>query len=170
MKLLTGKLTGSRLTSVINATDDKHLQELFCNLVYHALINDNANLERMGRLRTSQAPSKFKAALGKFMPIKWDKEAEKYTFDSVKADKLRCDLGISKSDYFEVVVQALPEIFKKEDEKKAAPVDTVEKVATNVANRLNKLKVENSDNIAQVMATLANNPSKLEEVMALLAL
>lgn len=153
MKKLTSSLTAKRLTTLANSSNADYLQELFCNLVYRALVDDNGSLEAMTKLRNSEAPKKFKSVLGKWMPIKWDKEAKSYVFNGDKAKEMRADLGIEfRKEYFETVAAKLPLIFEPAPKADKGEFDLGKYLDSTVAGRIVKEEVADKDQAAKVMA------------------
>lgn len=155
--LMTPQVTGSKLTALTNATSPAEMQTLFINVVHHALVFGNANLERMTKLRDSKAPTAFKAGLVKHMPIKWDKEAQGYKFDADKATNLRLELGVKyEAGTIEETAAVLPELFAKVERQAPKPFELATYLAQ-VAKRLEKEGITNADDIAGLIAVLANN-------------
>ena len=151
------KAANTKLTSLNNSTAPEALQELFANLVYHALVHGNASRERLAALRDNKgAPAKFKAGLMKFMPVKWDRTAKQYNFDGEKANALRLELGITYGESsFEEVADALPYLFEKQPRQ---PKDFVlADYLAQVARKLDKEGVANADALVGLVAALANN-------------
>lgn len=157
MKAMNIKALNAAFTKIINCNSEEHLQEVFCNLVHHALVHGNASLERMAALRNSKAPAKFKSALLKHMPVKWDKTAQQYGYDKDKATKLRVELMIQYGvDDFELTCAALPFIFEKA-ERQAKEFVLADYLAQ-VAKKLDKEGIANADDLVGLVSLLANNP------------
>lgn len=152
------KQANSKLTSLNNATSPEALQELFANLVFHALVHGNASRERLATLRDNAgAPAKFKTGLLKFMPVKWDKKTRQYNFDGEKADALRLELGITYGESsFEQVADALPYLFEKQARE---PKDfNLADYLAQVAKKLDANGIGNADDLIGLVHLLANNP------------
>lgn len=159
MKAYDLKQANSKLTSLNNATAPEALQELFANLVYHALVHGNASRERLAALRDNAgAPAKFKAGLLKHMPVKWDRAAKQYNFDVAKADALRLELGITYGESsFEDVADALPYLFEKQPRQ---PKDFVlADYLAQVAKKLDANGIANADAVIAVASAMLNNPA-----------
>ena len=146
MKTLNFSAVTAKLTSVVNATSEEGLQELLAHMVYHALVHGNVALKQLASLRDSKANGKFKAAVGKYLPVKYVKGKDgregHYVFDGMKSLELRADMGIIQSGVtgqepstVEDVANALPCIFEKE--QRAPVVFDADKAIKNLLDRLN---------------------------------
>lgn len=146
MKTLTTKQIKTQITSLTNASSEDNLQTLFVNIVMNGLIHSNVMPETLIKIRESKLNSKFKAAINKFVPAKFDKKLNTYVFDKVKAEKLQAELGVTYMlTTLDELSNALPNIFeKKEKETKEFNVDDY---MTKVAATLAKNGVENADTI-----------------------
>ena len=157
MALMTIKAANAELTRLTNLTSEASLQNLFANLVYHALVHGNASLEKLALLRDSKAPAKFKSGLIKHLPVKWDKAAKQYNFDAEKANDLRLEYGIEYGEStFDDVVEVLPPLFAKvkADKKEFILADYL----ATVAKKLDKEGIANADDLVGLVSLLANNP------------
>lgn len=128
MKTLNFSAVQTKLTSVINSTSEDGLQELLAHVVYHALVHGNAPLKSLAALRNSKAPAQFKAAMGKYMPVKYvkaqgDRDGH-YIYDGKKALELRLEFSVVASGVtgqepstVEYIDSVLPRIFTKAERK-----------------------------------------------------
>lgn len=161
MKSLTLKTVSSRITSIVNASNHEALQEVFVNAVLHGLVHGNIMPAALKALRDSKAPAKFKAAIAKHMPAKWDKKASKYVYDAKKADKLleTLDLVREKST-LEEVAAALPNIFTVT--RTTREYDRARYMVT-VAHHLTANGEPKAEEITAIMAALLENPELINK-------
>lgn len=161
----------TKLTSIANANNQDNLQTVFVNTVYQSLVMGNNMPDRMLAIRESAAPAAFKAALGKYLPLRFNKKTGAYEYSRTQAEKLRTELAIELTSEarcmtIDEVAAVLPVIFAKEEKTKAdfnlaAYCDAVSK-------KLSKEGIANADMLGQILAALAAHPERLEAVSAAL--
>lgn len=124
MKTLTFATVQSRLAGAASINSEAGAHELLTHLVYHALVHGNVPLKELVSVRDSKANGQFKAALCKYLPVKYDKKVKAYTYDKEKALQLRVDLGITTAGVAGVepsslddVANALPAVFTEKERK-----------------------------------------------------
>lgn len=162
MKTLNFSAVTAKLTSVINATSEEGLQELLAHMVYHGLVHGNVALKQLAVLRSSAANGKFKAAVAKYVPIKWvkgkDGKEGHYVFDGKKSLELRAEFDIVQSGVtgqepstLDYVANQLPSIFEKVERE--AVVFNADKSIKALLDRLNN---NGATEEAQVLADAYN--------------
>ena len=159
MKTLTFATVQSRLAGAASINSEDGAHELLSHLVYHALVHGNVPLKELVAVRNSKANGQFKAALLKFMPVKYDKKAGAYIYDKEKALQLRTDLSITVAGVTGVepssvddVASALPCVFA-EKERKERTFDA----AAETARLIKRLMDNGYDEQAAVIAQAIND-------------
>lgn len=161
MNTYTASQLKTKLTSIASANDAENLQAVFVNVVYQSLVYGNNMPEHVLAVRNSTAPQPFKAALGKYLPLTWNKAKQVYEYSRIKAEKLRTALAIELASEKRVmtvdeVANVLPSIFEK-----AGPVEKefdLHAYCVNVQKKLDKEGVSNAEAIIGIMEILARNP------------
>lgn len=157
MKALDMENTKAAMTRLNSATKPEALQELFTNVVFHALIHGNVCREQLAEMRDNKgAPAKFKAGLIKHMPVKWDKAAKQYNYDKEKGVELCAELGVVYSETsFEELADVLPELFAKVE--KAKTEFNLADYLAKVAKKLDKEGVTNADKLMALVRVCMND-------------
>lgn len=157
MKALTLKAVSTQINAIVRDSNPEHLQAVFVNAVYHGLIHGNIMPTAMKALRNSEAPSKLKAAINKYMPMKWNKAKARYEFNTAKRDKLHGELNVNSDTTLEALAEALPtELFAKAP-RKQTEYNRAEYLA-NVAKKLEKEGEPQVEAIIGLMAALLETP------------
>jgi len=161
MKTLTLKAVSTRINTIVRDSNPEQLQEVFVNAVYHGLIHGNIMPAAMKALRNSDAPSKLKASINKYMPMKWNKAKARYEHNAAKRDKLYGELGVNADTTLEALAEALPaELFAKTP-RKVSEYNRAEYLA-NVAKKLEKEGEPEVEAIMGLMAALLENPEHVK--------
>lgn len=171
MEKLTQSQLKTKLTSIANANDAGNLQSVFVNTVYQSLVMGNNMPEHVLAIRNSSAPQAFKAALGKYLPLRFNKAKAVYEYSRTSAEKLRTELGVELANEQHVcsideLADKLPAIFAKE-EKEAQAFD-LHAYCVNVQKKLDKEGIANADSIIGIMEMLARNPGMVGKVADLM--
>ena len=163
MKALTLNQVKTALNNSANAVNESNLQDLFINAVYHGLVHGNILPAQLKLVRDSNLVGKFKAALAKHMPAKWDKKAERYVYDANKAERLLSTLGLERThSTLEQGADALPAIF--EGEKAKREYNRAEYLVT-ISKKLTKEGEPEVDSIIGIMAALLESPELCADAM-----
>lgn len=164
MKTLTLKAVSTRINTIVRDSNPEQLQEVFVNAIFHGLVHGNIMPAAMKALRNSDAPSKLKAAINKFMPMKWNKAKARYEHNAAKRDKLYSELGIDGDSTLEALAEALPsELFAKTP-RKVSEYNRAEYLA-NVAKKLEKEGEPEVEAIMGVMSALLESPELVGAAM-----
>ncbi|AAM28349.1 hypothetical protein [Vibrio phage VpV262] len=155
MKALALKTVQSNIRSIVRNSNPAHLQEVFASTIWHGLIHSNIMPAAMKALRDSDAPSKLKAGISKYMPMKWDKKREAYVFNAAKREKLLSDLALTDESSFEDLANSLPQLFEKKSEPTAYSRDAY---LANVAKKLEKEGEQNVQDIIGLVSAMLDNP------------
>ena len=167
MDKLTNSQLKTKLTSIASANSVDNLQAVFVNVVYQSLVMGNNMPDHIKAVRDSSAPQQFKAALGKYLPLTFNKSKQVYEYSRKKAETLRTALAIELASDARVmtvdeVAAVLPDIFEK--------VGRIERefdlkaYCTSVGKKLGNNGVGQSELLAQVLEMLASNPDRVSEV------
>lgn len=164
MKTLTLKAVSTRINTIVRDSNPDQLQEVFVNAIFHGLVHGNIMPAAMKALRNSDAPSKLKAAINKYMPMKWNKAKARYEHNAAKRDKLYSELGIDGDSTLEALAEALPaELFAKTP-RKVSEYNRAEYLA-NVAKKLTKEGEPEVEAIMGVMSALLESPELVGAAM-----
>lgn len=167
MEKLTTSSLKTKLTSIANANSQEGLHTVFVNTVYQALVMGNVMPEHMLAIRHSSAPAAFKAALGKYCPVTYNKGKDAYEYSRTKAEVLRTTLGVELASDKHVatideVAAKLPALFEK-----AAHIPAefnLTDYCANVGKKLNKEGVSHAEAITQVLEALTRHPELVDGV------
>lgn len=171
MEKLTQSQLKTKLTSIANATDAGNLQSVFVNTVYQSLVMGNNMPEHILSIRNSTAPQAFKAALSKYLPLRFNKTKQVYEYSRTQAEQLRTTLGVELANEQHVctvdeLAEKLPNIFEK-----AEPVGKewdLSAYCKSVGTKMGKNGVEQAELMAQVLEMLARNPGQVGAVADML--
>ncbi|MFG1549524.1 hypothetical protein ABMA80_16010 [Halobacteriovorax sp. FRX-3] len=155
MKALALKTVQSSIRSIVRNSNPEHLQQVFASTIWHGLIHSNIMPAAMKALRDSDAPSKLKAGISKYMPMKWDKKREAYVFNPTKREKLLSDLALTEQSSFEDLANSLPQLFEKKSEPTPYNRDAY---LANVAKKLEKEGEQNVQDIIGLVNAMLNSP------------
>lgn len=167
MDKFTNSQLKTKLTSIASANNADNLQAVFVNVVYQSLVMGNNMPEHIKAVRDSSAPQAFKAALGKYLPLTFNKTKQVYEYSRVRAEKLRTELGIElvNDEYVATIDELaakLPALFAKAEatEKEF----DLHAYCANIQKKLDKEGITNADSIVGIMELLARNPSLIGQV------
>lgn len=151
----------TKLSSIAGANDKAALQEVFVNVVYQSLIYGNNMPDHMLAIRNSEAPTAFKAALIKWLPLAFNKTSQVYEYSRTKAEKLRTSLGVELANDNVVIslddfADLLPDVFAKAD-KRDKPAFNAAAYATKVAKQLGDAGVGRAADIADLLLLMLTN-------------
>ena len=159
MKTLTFATVQNRLAGAASINSEEGAHELLAHLVYHALVHGNVPLKELVSVRDSKVNGQFKAALCKYLPVKYDKKAGAYTYDKEKALQLRVDLDITTAGVTGVepstlddVAAALPPVFAEKERK-----ERVFDGAAEIARLIKRLTENGCEEQASVLAQAIND-------------
>lgn len=163
MKQLDSKSLKRNITATINANNTDKLQEIFVNVVFNGLVHNNIMSEQMKSLRDSNVHGKLKAGVSKFMPMKWNKDEERYEFNNTKAEKLRAEYGIEfRNTSFDDLSTILPNLFES---KENAPKEfNLTEYVANIQKKLIKEGVKDADLICSTLLMQATDNSLVSVV------
>lgn len=87
----------SKLSSVAQSVTIQGLTDTLTPVVQYALQNKQVQLQSLKELRimTDKGVKPVQMAMGKTMPVVWDKESQSYTFSNEKRDALVTELGLT---------------------------------------------------------------------------
>lgn len=171
MEKLTQSQLKTKLTSIANANDAGNLQAVFVNTVYQSLVMGNNMPDHILAIRNSTAPQAFKAALAKYLPLRFNKTRGVYEYSRVVAEKLRTALAIELASEKRVmtvdeVAATLPVIFEKAG---AVPKEwELGAYCKSVGIKMGKQGIENAELLAQVLEHLARHPNSVGMVADIL--
>lgn len=96
MKTLSYSVAYNTLTTYASNATYRGIAETLANVVQHALQDKNVQLDTLIKIRnmTDKGVKQLQIAIGKTMPISWDKENRVYTFSNSKRDELVDEIGI----------------------------------------------------------------------------
>lgn len=171
MEKLTQSQLKTKLTSIANANDAGNLQAVFVNTVYQSLIMGNNMPDHVLAIRNSGAPQLFKAALAKYLPLRFNKTRGVYEYSRTHAEKLRTALAVELANEQHVcsideLAAKLPDIFTK-----AEPVAKewdLSAYCKSMGAKMGKQGVENAELLSQVLEHLARHPNSVGMVADIL--
>lgn len=81
----------AQLMATVHANTAHGISQAITHVVHHALVHGQVRIKDLNAIRTLQDPKlkAIKVALGKTMPVTWDKEKETYKFSKVKRKSLQ---------------------------------------------------------------------------------
>lgn len=167
MEKLTNSQLKTKLTSIASANNADNLQSVFVNTVYQSLIMGNNMPDHVLAIRNSTAPQAFKAALSKYLPLRFNKAKAVYEYSRTHAEKLRTELGVELANEkhactIDELAEKLPVIFAKEE--KGAKAWDLSAYCANVQKKFEKEGIANAETIASVLEMLARNPEMVGKV------
>lgn len=111
----------ANLLNAANQVTPFGIAKLLAPIVQNALIHGQVRLKELNTIRNMTSPSvkPLQIALGKCLPITWDKEQNTYKFSRPKADKLTADIGTDIVTLQNHILSILAPT-KVSDEEKAA--------------------------------------------------
>lgn len=154
------------ITNVAKSVDTTKLQTLLVNVCFQAAVNANWNRKSFAVLWESNLSKDFKTSLAKHMPVGFDKNTNQFEFSAKKAASIlkKLEFTADQEITFDMFAAAMPVFTKKPTSATAG--DSLDKLQNNIASRLEKLGIENAQNIADIVKMLATSPSILANVSA----
>jgi hypothetical protein len=85
----------ANLLNAANQVTPFGIAKLLAPIVQNALVHGQVRIKELNVIRNMTSPSvkPLQVALGKFLPISWDKDNNTYKFSRPKADKLTAEIG-----------------------------------------------------------------------------